>query len=442
LRALALSDGGFGDWPGAEKSDPYTTAFDVEQLYAAQVAGFDVRGDLAHAANYLTRVIASPNDVGGCVDSDEDCPAEVRLEALETLATIGDPRNEFIGDIVAAQKKFSYYERVELARFLLKLDDWHGKAEALRSELFAPVDLSARHAAVDVRGAFGESEVAGQSQMLGLAVESGMPADDIDRLLQTLLDLRHEGRWGCTCDDAEAMNALVVYAKRDLAPPNFSATVSLPATPPKIVHQGFHGFAKTLVATSLPIDEVTRGATQVVLSKKGTGTLHYVVDLRYRAPDSSPGLYEGIRIDRVVRRLDRGDPIASFGLALPSAVPSVDAARLFDIEDRVIVDHPVDNLLVTDPLPAGFEAVDQSFRTASPNDLVGVDTAAFDYQTIYKDRVLSFVSHLEPGTYATHYLVRSVTPGTYSWPGAEAQLEYAPEEFGRTASTTLTVAGP
>ncbi|WP_369010516.1 hypothetical protein [Nostoc favosum] len=36
-----------------------------------------------------------------------------------------------------------------------------------------------------------------------------------------------------------------------------------------------------------------------------------------------------------------------------------------------------------------------------------------------------------------HYLVRSVTPGTFSWPGAEVRLQYAPEEFGRTAESTL-----
>ncbi|WP_371357491.1 hypothetical protein, partial [Hydrocoleum sp. CS-953] len=38
-----------------------------------------------------------------------------------------------------------------------------------------------------------------------------------------------------------------------------------------------------------------------------------------------------------------------------------------------------------------------------------------------------------------HYLVRSVTPGTFIWPGAEARLQYAPEEFGRSATTTLVV---
>ena len=361
------------------------------------------------------------------------------MEALETLGTIGNPRDEFISDILAHQASLSYYERVELARFLLRLDDWHGKAISLRDELFSQVNLSARHATIDVRGAFGESEVAGQSQMLGLAIASGMAGDDIDRLLQTLLDLRHDGHWGCACDDAEAMTALTLYAGRDLGPPNFTALATLPATPPKVLHARFVGFAKTLAAAVLPIDEVARGPANVALVKKGKGTLHYAVVLSYRTPDASAGIYEGLRIDRIVRAAGSDDPLVSLGLPLPAGPTTVAAGRVFDIEDRVIVDHPVDNVLVTDPLPAGFEAVDQSFRTSSPNDAVGADSMPVDYQTIYKDRVISLAAHLDAGSYAFHYLVRSVTPGTYAWPGARAELQYYPEEFGRTATSTLTV---
>lgn len=438
LRVLALADGGFADWPGATKSDVYTTAFDMEQLYRAKVAGFEVEGDLAHGVRYLTAVIANPDELASC-NGDAGCFAEARLEALETLGTIGDPRDEFVSDIVAHQANLSYYERVELARFLLRLDDWHGKALSIRDDVFSQVNLSARHATVDVRGAFGESEVAGQSQMLALAIASGMAGDDIDRLLQTLLELRHDGHWGCSCDDAEAMTALTLYAGRDLVPPNFNAVATLPATPPKVQRARFVGFAKTLSAASLPINEVTRGPSSVTLVKNGTGTLHYAVVLSYRAPEASAGIYAGVRIDRIVRAIGSNDPIVSLGLPLAANPPSVAAGRVFDVEDRVIVDHPVENVLVTDPLPAGFEAVDQSFRTASPNDLEGADSLSVDYQSIYKDRVISFVSHLDAGSYAIHYLVRSVTPGTYAWPGATAELQYAPEEFGRTAASTLTV---
>ncbi|MHB1550701.1 MAG: alpha-2-macroglobulin family protein, partial [Vulcanimicrobiaceae bacterium] len=57
----------------------------------------------------------------------------------------------------------------------------------------------------------------------------------------------------------------------------------------------------------------------------------------------------------------------------------------------------------------------------------------------YRDRVVAFARHLDPGVYSLHNLVRSVTPGTYLWPGAQVYLLDAPEEFGRTAFATVRV---
>jgi uncharacterized protein YfaS (alpha-2-macroglobulin family) len=65
------------------------------------------------------------------------------------------------------------------------------------------------------------------------------------------------------------------------------------------------------------------------------------------------------------------------------------------------------------------------------------DSWEIGYQQIYKDRIVAYADRLEPGSYTLHYLVRSVTPGQYEWPGAEVHLQYAPEEFGRSASATL-----
>jgi uncharacterized protein YfaS (alpha-2-macroglobulin family) len=158
-------------------------------------------------------------------------------------------------------------------------------------------------------------------------------------------------------------------------------------------------------------------------------------------PDESPGAYAGLRIDRILRPAASAAPLASFGLAAPAAPATVVAGRVFDVEDRIISDHPVEDVVITDPLPAGFEAIDQSFRTSAPlgpsADLG--DDWTLDYQSIYRDRVLSFARHLDPGSYAIHYLVRSVTPGTFAWPGASVALQYAPEEFGRTAATQLVI---
>ena len=111
--------------------------------------------------------------------------------------------------------------------------------------------------------------------------------------------------------------------------------------------------------------------------------------------------------------------------------------QVFDIGLEIITDHPVNHVIITDPLPAGLEAVDTSFETATDALQAQQDSWEIDYQKIHRDRIQAYADHLDAGVYSLHYLVRSVTPGTFTWPGAKAHLQYAPEEFGRTAATTL-----
>ncbi len=111
--------------------------------------------------------------------------------------------------------------------------------------------------------------------------------------------------------------------------------------------------------------------------------------------------------------------------------------RAFGLE--IIADHPVNHVVMSDPLPAGFEAVDASFQTTTPTLQAKADSWQLGFRTIYRDRIIAYADHLEPGVYSLHYLVRSVTPGTFLYPGAEVHLQYAPEEFGRTADSTVVL---
>ena len=111
--------------------------------------------------------------------------------------------------------------------------------------------------------------------------------------------------------------------------------------------------------------------------------------------------------------------------------------QVFDIGLEIIADHPIDHVVIKDPLPPGLEAVDASFQTTTAALQAKADSWQLGFRNIYRDRIIAYADHLEPGVYSLHYLVRSVTPGTYLWPGAEVHLQYAPEEFGRAADSTL-----
>jgi alpha-2-macroglobulin len=161
-------------------------------------------------------------------------------------------------------------------------------------------------------------------------------------------------------------------------------------------------------------------------------------------PSNAPGELAAFRVIRtlndpsVTTSASDVAPLATMDLA--TALPvSVAAGRVFDVGVRVIVDHPVDRLVIDDPLAAGFEAVDTSFRTTLQAIVPQSNSWQIDTSQIYRDRVVAYAQHLEPGVYDVHYLVRSVTPGEFAWPGAHAYLKDAPEEFGRSAGTTLNV---
>jgi len=437
LRTFRRHDGSYAFFPQGP-SDPYTSAFVATQLAQAAAAGVDVAGELGGLRTYLRGVLADPTrEDAFCVGL---CIPETRLEALETLAPLGDLRSDHLEEIYAARDNFSYYERVELARHLARLPAWRARGIALRDKLLEQVYETGRRAGLVQAYDYGETPVDGQSQLLALMIETNVAPERVDRALTSLLASRgRDGTWGCACDDAEAMNAVMLYGTHDRTVPNFSGGFSVGSF---ALRQSFAGDTTRVVTKDLALASLPRGKTAVrIAHEPGPGTLHYMVDFDYGVRGPAPGVYQSIRIDRILRPAG-GDapPLAQFGLAAPAAPATLGAGLVFDIEDRITTDHPLEGLVVRDPLPAGLEAIDAGFRTNAAQHFESLSDWNIDYQTIERSRVITYARGLQPGVYAFHYLVRSVTPGTFAWPAAVASLALAPDEFGRTAAGTLTIA--
>jgi uncharacterized protein YfaS (alpha-2-macroglobulin family) len=64
---------------------------------------------------------------------------------------------------------------------------------------------------------------------------------------------------------------------------------------------------------------------------------------------------------------------------------------------------------------------------------------AFDHTELRDERVAAFAERLPAGVYEYTYLARATTPGRYLAPPTRAEEMYAPELFGRSASTHVTV---
>ncbi|MBW4523090.1 MAG: alpha-2-macroglobulin family protein [Scytolyngbya sp. HA4215-MV1] len=439
LQQLQRPDDGFASYPGQEQSDPFVSPYAAHSLAQATAAGLKVDANLVNRLKkYLSSLLANPGQYEFCREG--LCKSQLRLEALSALAALGDRRSDFLADIYAQRQHLSVVEQIKLARHLALFPDWQDEATSLTGEIRKIVYETGRTATINMPETWEwlSSPTAVQAQALRLFIAQKSNVDSLDRLFEGLLSLRRDGAWATTYDNAEALTALVDYGQLQPTPPDFTAMAELAGK--QLGTAQFQGYQKPSVEIAVPMADLPRGQNDLVLSKSGEGILHYLAAYRYRLQGDQPGRLSGLRVNRVIRPANQPQAVQTIGLAPPAQPLTVKPGQVFDIGLEITTDHPIDHLVITDPLPAGFEAIDASFQTSTPYFQAQSDSWQIDYQTIYHDRVVAYGNQFDAGVYTLHYLVRSVTPGVFLYPGAEAHLQYAPEEFGRTASSSLVVA--
>jgi len=276
-----------------------------------------------------------------------------------------------------------------------------------------------------------------RAEVLRLFIARHADPELLDKLVASLLALRRDGDWQDSYDTAEALGALIAYSQLQPTPPDFTATAILGDK--TLSTTKFQGYAKTSTDVRVAMAALPRNRSTLVLQKSGQGDLHYLAAYSYRLTGNQPGALNGVRVTRLLRVANDPAVIAKMGLNAPNDPLTLAPAQMYDIALEIISDHPIDHVVINDELPAGLEPVDTSFRTATPYFQAADSSWEIGYQTIHKDRISAYATRLEAGVYVMHYLVRSVTPGTFLWPPAEVHLQYAPEEFGRCSTSTLIV---
>ncbi|ARV58693.1 hypothetical protein BZZ01_08615 [Nostocales cyanobacterium HT-58-2] len=436
---LQLADGGFAAYPGQQKSDPWVSSYAAESFAKADEAfpGLVDSKMVSRLKGYLQKVLANPGQYEFC--KQQPCKSQLQLNALMALAELGDKRNTFLADIYRQRDAFDVVTQIKLTRYLSQFPEWQDESKQLLSQLQQNIYDTSRTAVVSLPRSWGwmSSPTTAQAQALRLFITQQYKLEVIDRLLQSLLALRRDGTWQTDYNNAQALTALAEYSQLQPTLPNFVATVQLAGK--KLGEKRFEGYSNPSLEVSVPMDKLPRGRHDLQLRKSGQGTLHYLVAYRYRLQGNQPGRFNGLRVTREIRPVNQDKVLQKFGLYASDKPFTAETGQVFDIGLEIITDHPVNHVVMSDPLPAGFEAVDTSFQTATPALQTKTDSWQLGFKTIYSDRIIAYADHLEPGVYSLHYLVRSVTPGTFLYPGAQVHLQYAPEEFGRTADSTLVL---
>ena len=187
------------------------------------------------------------------------------------------------------------------------------------------------------------------------------------------------------------------------------------------------------------LSELEPGKTvPLEIKMKGDGKVYYQTRMTYAPKKESMPRDEGFSIVKTITALD-GKPL-----------DSIRAGTLAVVTLEVILPRESLFVVLDDPLPAGFEAVNPAFQTESEERQRQLDEMSgmngrrrwwqgFNHIEMLDDRVLLFADSLTAGVHTHRYLVRALTHGTFSTPGTKIQEMYAPEVFGRSGEITVKI---
>lgn len=459
--ARQRTDGGFGLWPDSVQSYPWVGAYALFVLSQAKLHGVAVPAAVfERGKDYLRRYLA------------EKAEDEYRLPTvafvLDVLSDMGSPdagyqqklferRKELplfakalllhaVG-VSRAQKQLSDALLPELQNALRIENDSAFVSENLGDQYAVLMDSQARTAALVLRA------------LLTVKPDHPLAA----ALARGLLAQRKNGSFGTTQETSYALLALDAYRKaQEKVVPDFQVKALLGQT--AVFNGEFRERSLRAQQVRVPLAQVAGApGASLVFEKQGAGTMFYQARLRYaRRTLPTDSLDQGFFVQKGLR------PVSSEGL--PQALASIanDSAGRFPGGDLVIADlvivtpSPRNFVVVDDPLPAGFEAVDSHLATSSSASALGGSSGEpcadcgdeqerdelaaghsyfedYSQRELRDDRVLFFVDHMAAGMYHYRYLARATTPGKFVLPSTRVEEMYTPETFGRNGATWAVV---
>ncbi len=462
LERFQCSSGGFAYWPGACSTvSPYLTAYLLHVFQVASDLKYAVDpGMRERAYRYLELRLAEkpPSNEGWW-------PAYTAWQAFAVKVLVEGGRTQDSN----LNRLYGYRDRMPVFALAYLLDALTAKKEIsgarvddLRRRLSNAILPEAGSAHVEELADpyllwFWNSNVRSTSIVLNTLVRTNAPSASITPIVRWMMAARKGGRWGNTQENAYAMEALVnYYRKYETTVPNFRAVVKLGAE--DIAHEQFTNRSAESKSIDMAMTQVVSkgapGTSQpLTFEREGSGTLFYTTRLRYAADTLyQQGLDSGFRIER------RYEPYVETGSRPTSTTYKAGDLVRVTLTFRLTKERRF--VAVTDPIPAGFEAVESWFATTAQTLAVRQDRQStpggeatedgqgwdawwryggFDHVERHDDRVQLFATRLSEGTHDFSYIVRATTAGTFRTAPARAEEMYEPEIFGRTSTSMIEV---
>jgi alpha-2-macroglobulin len=416
--------GGFSLWPGGEPNAFYT-AYGLWGLYTAQKAGYPVdTSRIEEALDYLR---------GDGLNPDKDMPVYDEMGNLASQAFSAYVRALYKDKGAAAvaqnllkEGKLPIYGKVYAARALaMSVGAKDPAVQAVVAELAKLADEAVKKDSLlnepDEKDGdyYMSSDMRTSSAVLLGLVELDPKNAVIKPFAMQVMKARRKTDYWDTHANFYSLLGLTTYAK---AVAGNAPSVSVKLGDKELISGTLSGKTKMRVVTA----PLPQNATLEITPK---GEVAYNVDIRYRAkPETIKAEEHGIKLSR--EYLDEsGKPKTTF--------------KVGDVVQVVLhVEVPDDstNLMVSDALPAGFEALNTKLATVGAATVKQSPIWWGDYREMHDDRVDFASEYVWDGSFEYRYSIRAIASGKFVRPPATAELMYDPKTNAQTALDFLEVA--
>ncbi|HEU0035528.1 MAG TPA: alpha-2-macroglobulin family protein [Kofleriaceae bacterium] len=441
------ADGGWGYFSSMH-SDPFVTMQVVSALAAQKTTGPVVQKSTAFVTKYAATAFAKLEQAAALSPAQRrdraGYPAQVSLAAtaLTTLAATGvdvRPRAERLHALATTLEAYPVDAKARLLAIVAKLE----RAKPMRTKLLGDL-VSATHetaSSATVTTSYDESErllLVSSTRTTALALDALLrEAPDhplVPKLARGVLDGRSHGRWRSTQENLVALQTMRQYFDRfEKATPNYTGKLWLGTT--TYAEHAFVGRTNTRAQAGADWTTLRPQSTHdLAFVKDGPGRMYYRIGITY-APKRTdlPALDNGFIVRRSYAAIDD-----------PSDVVKTAGGWKIRLGARVLVTLEALNttkrhgVALVDPVPAGFEIVNDRLATSERSAQVVPDTR-WDHTNLRDERAEAFAMTLDEGTHHFTYTARAITPGTFVAAPTKAEEMYSPETFGRSTGASVVI---
>ncbi len=431
-------DGGFAYWKNTDETWPYLSAFTMYALIRAKQNGYAVSDRvLEEGYRYLRDVLDGryhstlySKEVWYCTHA----------FAVYALAVKGSPDFGHMERMYREREQMPLFARAYLLRALHAAKGNRAMIDELVRDLMNKAKVAPTTAHFEesqTRGMYWafHSNTRTTALILHALVESQPENAIFPKLVRWLLEARRKGCWRTTQENLYVVDALAAYFRAyEKEEPRFTAELQLAGG--TALQAAFEGRSLTTARKSLPIGELQLGVNYPIdVIKTGPGRLYYGVRMQYYPKAEAAVREEGITVTRELESASRDK----------SGTDIVKSGAVVRIRLTVATAQDRSFIVVEDPVPAGFEIVQASFRTEAtmPPDEQGRDEwwwrNPFRHREFNDDKALFFADYLPAGVHSITYMVRATGIGNFGHPGVHAEGMYEPEVFGQGMSGKLRI---